>query len=340
MFEVYPGFEELPLRVEVEWHGSTRVIIARLERWLDSKAAALICQFVDDANEGEWVIVDKGSGLPYTMGRPDKLLGKSHSFDEQTRVLLEEWDWKPASKEKLLNILQRAFCAENFAIARLLELPELPAHRNIALCSFTDNRWLYGLGHCNWAAFSGPSLFTDEITRAQQQLRAQWKDEKSDVRFAWEWAALDNDQRRHKMGWPESWRAMERIMNLVLASATNLWRVSDEISWYFHLDGKTGKWVSEVWSDGQDDLWDEKRLRTWDELLVAHFVPHWREDLFQRYSCLTQYEAQALFYNASDVEAAQPPTAHEQIEAKLALRDWLADAATPDVAALLASLDA
>ena len=35
------------------------------------------------------------------------------------------------------------------------------------------------------------------------------------------------------------------------------------------------------------------------------------------------------------------PTAHEQIEAKLQLRDWLAAAATPDVAAaLLTSLDA
>ena len=218
MFSIYPGFEELPLRIEVEWRDNTRKVVARLEQWLDSKSAALICQFVDD-DKGEWVIVDKGSGLPYTMGRPDKLLGKSHSFDEQTRVLWEEWDWKPAGKEKLLSILHRAFCAEDFTVARLLELPELPTHRNIALCSSTDNRWVYGIGHCNWASFSAPSLFTDEITRAQEQLRTQWKDEESDVRFAWEWAALDNDQRRDRVGWPASWQPMERIMKLILTSA-------------------------------------------------------------------------------------------------------------------------
>ena len=83
MFEVYPGFEELELRIEVEWRGQTRMVVARLERWLDSRQAALVCQFADDEDEGEWIIVDKGSSLPYTMGRPEKLMQKNGLFQRK-----------------------------------------------------------------------------------------------------------------------------------------------------------------------------------------------------------------------------------------------------------------
>lgn len=338
MFSVYPGFEDLSLRVEVEWRGCTRRVTARLEQWLDSRKAALVCVFEDDEEEGEWIIVDKGSGLPYTMARPDKLKIKQTSFDEATRVLSKTWKFQAQGIEKFLGILRRAFGGENFTVARLLELSELPAHRNLAICTAESCRWIFGFEHQNWAAFAEQSLFNSKYTQAQAQLRAQWQMAQSDTRFAWEWAALDDAQRKLRLGWPASWQAMERIMRLILMAMSAHWQACDDIFWDFIIDAETGALKSEFY-DLSGDIVLHEPLLGWEECLLRQFAPHWRADLFRRYGCVSQY-VNANCYYGGNVHLTSRPTAHQQLEARLALRDWLADAATPDVATrLLASLD-
>ena len=59
-------------------------------------------------------------------------------------------------REKLLRILQRASSEEEFALARLLRLDELPPNRSIALCSSVGNLWVCGIEHYNLAPFGGP----------------------------------------------------------------------------------------------------------------------------------------------------------------------------------------
>lgn len=80
-------------------------------------------------------------------------------------------------------------------------------------------------------------------------------------------------------------------------------------------------------------------LTQWDELIPEHCFPHWRIDWFHQHLCVIRFALNHCS-SLSHVKMNEPPTAHEQLEAKLALRDWLKDKATPAVAArLLASLD-
>lgn len=335
MFPVYPGFEDLALRVEIEWQERTRSVIARFEQWPNTKNAALVCAFADDDDEGEWLVVDKGSSSPYTLGRPDKLMGKETSYDEATRVLTKTQKFKERGLEKLRDILRRAFAEEDFTVARALELPELPAQRKLAFCTRGSCQWIFGFEHQNWAAFPGQSLFDAPYSQAQAQLRAQWQIAESETRFAWEWAALDDAQRKQRLGWPASWQVMERIMRWILVAMPQQWQDPDDISWTFGADGQTGNLEGECF----DLSTDETSLPLWGECLLRHFVPHWRDNLSKRYICVNQYIKDKCYYGAN-VYLTSRPTAHEQLEAKLALRDWLQDKATPAVAAqLLASLD-
>ncbi len=60
MFDAYPGFEGLTLRVEVEWQGRARPVVVQIVQWpaFDSEAAVVLCVMEDDAEAGERIVTD------------------------------------------------------------------------------------------------------------------------------------------------------------------------------------------------------------------------------------------------------------------------------------------
>lgn len=57
VFPPFPGFEKFVLRVEVEWQGRARFVVARLEALPGSpRTAVLVATFEDAPAEGEWLV--------------------------------------------------------------------------------------------------------------------------------------------------------------------------------------------------------------------------------------------------------------------------------------------
>ena len=128
-------------------------------------------------------------------------------------------------------------------------------------------------------------------------------------------------------------------MRLGVIAIISQWPACDEIYWDFTIDQTTGKFKSEFEDFPYGLVLAPPPLAGWDEFLINYFAPHWREDLFHRHICVRQY-VRANLHNSGSVHVACAPTAHEQLEAKLQLREWLAGKVAPAVAAsLLASLN-
>ena len=171
-----------------------------------------------------------------------------------------------------------------------------------------------------------PRFLKADSRRRKRNLRQLWNDKESEVRFAWEWAALGDEQRKQLLGWPTSWESMERIMRWAVTAIIPFWQACDVIYWDFTVDGKSGEFTSEF-----EDFYSglglaPPPLAGWAEFLIQHFIPHWRADLFRRHPCVSRY-VNGKYYDSAraSVRVGSCSTAHEYLEAKLALRDWLRD---------------
>lgn len=161
-----------------------------------------------------------------------------------------------------------------------------------------------------------------------------WANENSGLRFAWEWAQLSKTQRRRTViGFDGDLSELQEIMVLVLNSSSLLWQNSLLWYWCIHVNPARDRIYAHAGT--QSEELGEKYLAQWNSFLRAYFLPNSRRFPIELHPC-----AQDYITTAGEVWLRQAPTAHEQLEAKLALRDWLRDKATPAVATpLLASLE-
>ncbi len=345
MFEIYPGFEELELRVEVQWREQTRTVIARVERWPDSDRAVLICELEDDAEAGEWIVTDYRDF--YTVPWPHRCLSRPIVVSRQSPYLSRPIKLKPAKEKKFRLLLQGTFNGgiARHGLARIFYLSELPTSPNVVVqMPDDDNLCWCPTSYLNdavpFALSESAMRLSSRKTEAEAQLRSVWQDEASDARFGWRWSSLSKDEKFLELTGlynKSEVRArieeeMRRVMRLILIYF-EMWGPDEQWNLYFTLGGRSH--ISH--EDGRLEK-NNQQLHKWNALLREYLMPQFHADWDEKHRCVG--DCWSIEMPSVSVEIEQPPTAHEQLEAKLALRDWLRGAATPDVAAaLLASLD-
>ena len=341
MFPIYPGFEGLTLHVEVEWREQTRTVIARLEQWPELGIAVLVCAFEDAPDDGEWIVIGKHGLIPYQMSNPYNLVTETKTYQVKTRSPLLQWKRPNQRKEKLQQIVCKAFGNhKDYSIGRLLKLDDLPSEPRVALRTLCKSVWMPTYSHESWIEFEGQAQ--SDLTELQEKLRLmmEWQNKESEAHFAWEWAKLDDEQRKHHLGFTGNLQELERILNLGLAARNHNWKEDDWLMWQFDVNQETGQLYGSFDNAAPNNQQANLNLSLWDEFLLTRYAPNWCAELVVQHECVKQYIG-SKYYEFGYAIRNQAPTAHEQLEAKLALRDWLRDAATPAVAAaLLASLDA
>ena len=340
MFASYPGFEELPIRVEVEWRGQTRPVRAQFEQWPYWPQTVLVCTFEDAPTEGEWMLFSGRSLRGFH--KPEQRIQSyelAHGESSEPHPMME---FLEVELERLHEAIRRVFSNPNppqTSIARLIALPELVDEPRLAVETEAGWFWCSDGRDPNFVPFKiGCAPLPVDMRDSQAALRRAWHDESSDARFAWNWA-LQNDKERVRSltsfegDW--DWHEIERVMSWVLISASALWKLD-------------GGWLWEISADARHDILEDRShgdvnpgtiLDEWIAFIRNLYVPDWRESLVTNHQCARDF-CGSHGCNIGLVQMLDAPTAHEQLEARLALRDWLAQAATPDVAALLlASLD-
>ncbi len=342
MFAPFPGFEEVSLRIAVGWRGAQCRAVARVKRWPDGSGAVLTCALESRESEGEWVITRAG-GTPYFV--EDSLRG-AWGLDDEADV------WTPTSAldadttDEFCDAVRRAFKNDLFQLARVFRLPA-PHDSNVVALTQTRSVW-----HNKWD-FMSPVVFHSSYNyadlgeaQARAQLLDEWEDEQSDARFAWNWASWSGDERlRQLSGIPEYFADLERKMKLILRASTALWRHNERLHWRFCPWAERENLAEHQSQQFPVDLNDgaslvENNLHLWRPLLLEGYQPQWRDKWAAKHGCVS-YTIQAKERGFVEIQLHQPPSAHEQLEARLALREWLGTPATSDVAAVLwASLDA
>ena len=335
MFPIYPGFEDLSLRVEVDWRGQTRTIVARLEQWPDSEEAVLVCSFEGNKSAGEWFIIT-GKGI-YCRRNPNRLLRRYVEYNGPRPQC--KWRFSSRGSRQIKALITRAFHQNNWGArpvpaAYLSELPGSPRvvikiHPHFLWCPTT-----------NWHDFlhfkisNRPTGLSYLQREDKGQLLNYWKDRDSDARFAWQWASLSRAAKSQLLtGYEGDITTLTRLMREVLLSSDLFWRHAPMWHWRICIVSTQGRLYG--YSPVTKLKAELDSLSLWESALRAHFMPLAQPNLLQYHSCIED-DLRTL----GQVFVRQPPTAHEQLEAKLALRGWLRDKATPDVAAsLLASLE-
>lgn len=138
-----------------------------------------------------------------------------------------------------------------------------------------------------------------------QWLQQQWQQLDSEVRFAWEWNRKNiQQQQQYFFETLPRWRELSELMTAV-ASAIQI--PSEQIWTLNHVDSSAQ--FSEV----------QEQLENWSTLFVAHFLPFAPLPLSEP-KCLRD----SLQFAADHIHVKGTETsAHQQLEAKLFLRDWL-----------------
>ena len=139
MFPPFPGFENLPIHVEVEFGGRTRPVVARVETLPTFPSRAVpVCSFLDAPDQGEWLLGNSARDI-YTFGNPDHLLTRRTIFrgvgvERESRVELDS--------KIVQSFIQRALIGEGnqLQVLRVVVL-DLPHPPHIAFLSVSRGRW-------------------------------------------------------------------------------------------------------------------------------------------------------------------------------------------------------
>lgn len=326
MFPAYPGFENLPLRVEVEWFGRKRSVVARLEQWPDLEKAALVCQFEDDEHKVEWIVTSDQS----PDGWPTSPTLSSVAVSAQ---VLQNW------ADFIAEAFNDARQEDNWKIvSRLVHLKQLPDEPRVALWEGGKVEWWSPASLSAFSLDAYPIGLTNE--QARQRIFGEWSATNSDARFAWEWANLSDDQRHRQLGLTQNLEDVARAMKLVLVAAGWLWQPGYLMSLGVSPDPDTGELRVSAASLSQHHYSQLEVLQPWQKFFSNWFAPHWSATLFNRHLCIRHYLSRHR-WELAEARLADSPSMHEQLEARLQLRDWLRDKAAPaEVERLMRSLDA
>ena len=324
MFPIYPGFENLPLHVDVEWQGRTRPVVARLEQWPGSEEALVVCSFEDDKRLGEWVL-ENNNGL-YCRRNPRRLLRRHVTHDGPRPHCT--WRLSGRATRQLKSLIACAFHRYNMGVKplRIVHLPELPHAPHVAIERHPYFFWCPSTNRNSFLQFrlgTRPTGFSPPYREAKSQLLDGWKDKSSDARFAWGWASLTKSEKRRLLtGYDGDSNEMACVMRWILNSSTLFWQHAPRWRWAIRVIP-----IQDLLRGHCPSLQLETelaQLEIWNAILRAHFIPRGRADLLRDHPCIED-EMRTL----SHVFVGQAPTAHEQLEAKLQLREWLRDKATP-----------
>ena len=150
----------------------------------------------------------------------------------------------------------------------------------------------------------------------------RWSEPGSDARFAWQWANWNEEERIARSGIAKSAAdEAEQVMKWILTSSSVWGRCSWSLNW--NENERKTSWRLydyDQMADVDSDVLDE-----WQQWLWSRFFSGWRGDLLEQHECAREFWR---FHTLVEVETDQPPTMHEQLEAKLQLREWLERNAT------------
>ena len=326
MFPAYPGFESLPLRVKVEWRGRKRAVVARLQQWPNSDDAVLVCNF-DDEETGEQLIA-RGDAF-WRLGTPHNWLCRYAVYDIATR---EPAGWSERGQFKLRSCLQRAFASGKLSCAIIYALPDVAAP-NLVLVESDVLYWCYGPDRSSFVPFHLMRSLPADAQEARHQLESAWQDRLSDARFAWDWANRTEHEHLYLLtGYAGASHELKQTMRRVLQASSALWQ--GESIWMWNLSAQEGELTGASRNfRGDDDL-----LEPWNWWVRSHYFPDLAHHLRRNHPCVADLWEKRVRGIARVQVAA--PTFHEQLEAKLWLRDWLQDKASPEqVQVLLAALE-
>ena len=323
MFPAYPGFESLPLRVKVQWRGCKRSIVARLQQWPNSEDAVLVCEF-EDEEMGEQLIV-RGDAF-WRLDNPHNWLCRYAIYDIAIR---EPENWSERGRLKLRSRLQRALASGKLSLAVIYVLPDVAAP-NLVLVESDVLYWCCGPARFSFVPFHLMRRLPVDAQEARHQLKNAWQDRASDARFAWNWANRTEHERLYLLtGYTGALHDVERAMKMILQSVSSLWQIAS--SWRWKLGD--GELISESWSGEDSEL-----LEPWNRWVRNYYYPDLNVQLRREHSCVQELWSQRV--REVEVTVYGPPSMHEQLEAKLALRDRLQDKAAPEqIQVMLAVLE-
>ncbi len=338
MFSPVPSLEELSLRVEVEWEDRIQHVVVRVEAWPGAGYAVLSC--VLEETGGKY-FVRSGKAF-YQTGTSERWFCRYAATDDCSDKPCNKIKFSARGEEKFRSIVRRAFAFNNadWGVIRLIQLPQLPNKPRV-VADFVDSLCWCPTPDPLWPnlvpfrLLSAPTALAPTENAAQQQLLSAWNDKSSDAYFAWNWAILSQKERYSLLtGFDGDWQELQTVMRLILTGASTLWREETALEWVFR--------PTEPWSNLDSGTDNEEAadviVEAWHPILQSYFAPSWQENRLATHICVEQFWSQCGILRSVSIDS--PPTAHEQLEAKLALRDWLADKATPaQTARLLASLD-
>ena len=308
MFPAYPGFENLPLRVEVEWRGRKRPVVARLEQWPNSDGAVLVCDF-EDEEVGEWLVA-RGDAF-WRPGTLHDWLCRYTVYNIATR---EPQSWSEAGQIKLRFCLQRALACGKLSFAVIYAVRDAPAP-NLVLVESDVSYWCCGLERSSFVPFHLMRKLAANAQDAQHQLYSAWSDRASDARFAWDWANSTDHKRLYLLtGYAGACHEVERAMKMILRNKSSLWET--ESCWRWNLS--ESELSIESWSGA-----DNERLEPWNRWVRNHYYPDPNSLLRREHPCVQELWSKRV--REVRVTVNGPTSMHEQLEAQLWLREWLHD---------------
>jgi len=337
VFSPFPGFESLPIEVEIHSQGRARIVVARVEQLPTSPPrATLVLSFPDAPEDGEWLLCN-GERDIYTLGNPAHLLRFHTVYHPHSREL-EEWaELSPRRVEKVRSLIERALgeTRKGLRVVRAVELPDLPHAPRIALLWPSKGIWFENRQpqHDQITPFVAPGFdFWSQGASAPAWLQWQLNDPDSDARFAWQWASWSEKERVWRScGSQFDAREVQQVMKWVLFGADALWRRAANWEWALQPDYASYGWLR---SWPERDVGLDTHLSVWQEWLFAFLAPAWRADWLE-HLCVREFWGQR---NLVEVVLEVVPTMHERLEARLELRAWLQGKATPDEVERLISI--
>jgi hypothetical protein len=304
VFAAFPGFEEFALRVEVEWQGRARPVVARLEQAPSPlKGAVVVCRLEDAPEEGEWLVLQ---GLSQPL----------RSIRRHNEIILRR-------------TVRNAFSRRGLTVGQFLELdvPRAPGRVLLSpdLCAWlTDEQNHFARRDASGLFRWKPLLPTVQL---QEQLQREWEQPHSDARFAWGWAQLSRDEKMARVcGFNGNWGELRRVMRLVLLCSGELWNRASSWNWSLHHEFGGRGWLVNF-SDRRDTS-QSARFAQWQTFLFERFAPDLQSELLKKHLCAREFWRGAGALESVRLDA--PPTMHERLEARLELRAWLEGRAMPD----------
>jgi len=206
------------------------------------------------------------------------------------------------------------------------------AHDNLGAVSF---RWDAPKRRLRWRRVDLRKYSAEQVER---EVRAHLADESSDCAFAWRWLQMDEQERIELSFLVQDGerRECEDLLRAILWSESSLDQ-SVERKWSICAPvlSEVHQWrarEAEI-EQGKQRLEPSPRQGRLLEMVIRHFGLHLNIDI-SRYTII--YDWRSYGDGEFFIVSAPVSTAHERLEARLWLREWLADkVATEEIPALL-----